>query len=93
MSNTYDDYTDKSEPLSVMEETIYLIKNLSDDDVKIINGIVKRFNKPVIPLSEDKIFDRIKRSMSQIEAGEYIDSEELEQDLISKYGLFQKVQT
>ena len=41
------------------------------------------------PLTEEQLFERIDRSLAQIDAGEYRDAEEVEAELEAKYGITQ----
>ena len=39
------------------------------------------------PQTEAQLFERIDRSLAQIEAGDYQDAEEVEAELMAKYGI------
>jgi len=81
--------------LSMFDYTVDLLAALSDDELEAVQTVAITFLKknsntfepndsvsPFEPQSEEQLFARIDKSLSQIEEGKFQSSEEVEEELL-----------
>ena len=76
---------------SILKETVEMLGELNDYELQAVQSIIRviitKQDEYYRPLSEKELFSRIDRSLEQVDAGLAIDSELVEKELISEFGL------
>ncbi len=80
--------------MSTYEETISMIGKLNEDDLQVVNTIVKRFvfsmsvdNDVYKPLSEDEFFSRLETARRHADEGGVKEAHEVARNIRSKHGI------
>ena len=76
---------------SILKETVEMLGELNDYELQAVQSIIRviitKQDEYYRPLSEKELFSRIDRSLEQVDAGLAIDSELVEKELISEFGI------
>lgn len=76
---------------SILKETIEMLGELSDYELQAVQSIIRviitKQDEYYRPLSEKELYARIDRSLEQVDAGLAIESELVEKELLSEFGL------
>ena len=85
----------KKTGLSQLDYTQYLLSGLKEDQLEAVQAVIIAFLKddgafdetgpaPFQPQTEAQLLDRIDHSLAQIEAGEFTDAEDVENELLAE---------
>ena len=79
------------ENVSVLEETIDMLRKLDFQELEAVQAVIKVFlskdDDYYKPLSESEIIARIDEAITQVDAGYFYDAEETEKEIIAEFGL------
>lgn len=85
--------THHSQRSMLLQRTTAMLSALTDDELSAMETVAKTFlmNRAAEgyphPLTEQQLFERIDRSLSQAKSGMYQDAEEVEAELAAEFGL------
>ena len=76
---------------SAFQETVNMLGELNDYELQanqsVIRVIVTKQDNYYKPNSETQLLERIDSSLAQVDAGEAVDSETMEAEIITEFGL------